>query len=107
MNKNIEVINEYLWTVKFSLIPFIQEINSDGDLSEHNHFILAGNGTVVLNQESNIYEHIKDAFLKLNNRSNLMLNSKLKKLNRKKNLDPKEHITNAVIRVLIESRKLR
>jgi hypothetical protein len=107
MNRNIEVIKEHLWSVRFSLIPFIDEISYNEDLSEHNHFFLAGNGTIVLNQESNIYEHIKDAFLKLNNRSNLMLNSKLKKLNRKSNLDMKEHITNAVIRILIESRKLR
>ena len=26
MNKNIEVINKHLWAVKFSLLPFIKEI---------------------------------------------------------------------------------
>ena len=107
MNQNIEVINENLWSVRFSLIPFIEEINYNEDITKHNHFFLANNGIVVLNQDNKLYPHLKDIFLKSINKSNLMLKSKLKKLKSKKKLDPIELITSAAIKVILESKKLR
>ena len=107
MNHNIEVINENLWSVRFSLIPFIDEIKYNEDITEHNHFFLANNGIVVLNQDNKLYPHLKDTFSKLINRSNLMLKSKIKKLNSKKKLSPIELMTSAAIKIILESKKLR
>ncbi|WP_160685562.1 hypothetical protein [Clostridium sp. C2-6-12] len=107
MNQNIEVVNEYLWSVRFSLIPFIAEIDYCEDLTEENSFFVSSNGIIVLNQEAKLYVNIKDAILKLFNKSNLMLKSKLKKLNSKKKLEPMELLMHAAIHVLMVSRKLR
>jgi hypothetical protein len=107
MNHNIEVINENLWSIRFSLIPFINEIDYEEDITEHNHFFLTNNGIVVLNQDNKLYPHLKVIYLKLIKRSNLMLKSKLKKLNNKKERSHVELMTSAAIRLILESRKLR
>ncbi|MGN9160044.1 hypothetical protein [Clostridium sulfidigenes] len=108
MNQNIEVINKCLIGVRFSLIPIINQINYEGDISENNPFFLSDKGIIVLNKDQKkMYPIMKKEFSKLINKSNLILKNKLAKLEMKCSLAPIEMVQKAAIRVIIESKKLR
>lgn len=58
-NPNIEVINENLWAVRYSLIPLIPQIDYKPDPAiplEHLPSQLAHNGVLLLNKDFKWYE---------------------------------------------------
>ena len=80
MNKNIEVINDYLWAVRFSLLQYIKEIeyNSEIPLTE-DPFRLSKEGILVLNKDYKAYPLLKEFLPKVMKRSRAEL---LKELER-------------------------
>lgn len=61
INKNIEVINEKLWAVRFSYLPYITELEYSGD-SNRLEFRVASftnDGKIVLNKQHEIYSILK------------------------------------------------
>lgn len=68
MNKNIEVINEHLWAVKFSYIPYIDEIEykADPDTPAYTETVrLANNGLLLLNKDCKYFDTIRKIFTKI------------------------------------------
>lgn len=62
MNRNIEVINNELWGVRFSLLNYIKEINIEPDPEipfEKECGRLANNGIIILNKDYPFYNLIK------------------------------------------------
>ncbi|MEH2938836.1 hypothetical protein [Lawsonibacter sp. JLR.KK007] len=58
-NPNIEIINENLWAVRYSLIPLIPQIDYKPDPAiplEHLPSQISPNGVVVLNKDFKWYE---------------------------------------------------
>jgi len=73
-NPHIEVLNEHLWSVRFSLLPYIPQLNftvgPDTDMTKE-PFGLMPEGIVVLNKDMKTYPQIKAGYLgvmKLNSR---------------------------------------
>ncbi|MEI8200544.1 MAG: hypothetical protein WCG21_10810 [Eubacteriales bacterium] len=76
MNKNIEVINDHLWAVKFLYIPYIEEINYQPDpcTSAYDEFGRVTNeGLLILNKDFKGYNTIKAMFIKMMNKSDVQL----------------------------------
>lgn len=77
MNKNIEVINEHLWAVKFSYIPYINEIEykADPDTPAYTEPArLADDGLLILNKDYKGYNIMKATFIKIMKMSDKQLN---------------------------------
>jgi hypothetical protein len=63
LNQNIEVINNNLWGVRFSLLDYIKEINilPDPEIPlEKECGRLAPNGIIILNKDYPFYKLIKE-----------------------------------------------
>lgn len=110
-NSHIEVINKNLWAVRFSLIPFIPQINVSSDYTDNlnqEKFLLLDNGIVVLNKDDSMYLLLKTAFkavMKLNSRQitkelNLYAVGALKKTS------SKSIVHHAVLKIEQERRKM-
>lgn len=73
-NPNIEIINKYLWAVRFSLIPFIPQISYKPDPSvplEQVPGQFGPDGIMILNKDFKHFELVKkatEAVMKLKNR---------------------------------------
>ena len=76
MNQNIEVINDKLWAVKFSFIPFIKEIDyipvKEIAMFEEPARI-TNDGLLLLNKDNRGYPICKDMFIKLTNKTDKQL----------------------------------
>ncbi|MED3553997.1 hypothetical protein [Cytobacillus praedii] len=82
MNKNIEVINDNLWAVKFSLIPYIPGIDYKPDTTIPAFMEpcrLAEDGLLLLNKEHQNYSLLKDSFQKLAKKNYTWLKKEVKR----------------------------
>lgn len=80
MNHNIEVINENLWAVRFSLIPFIKEIEyvSDEIIPAYQEPCRMTNAALlILNKDNKGYELLKDIMTKVMKKSDRQLKKEL------------------------------
>ncbi len=80
MNKNIEVINEKLWAVRFSYLDYIQEISIKPDPSIPLHEELgriAPGGLMILNKDHPGFEILKGMFPKLMKKNQKQLDKEL------------------------------
>lgn len=84
MNKNIEIINDNLIAVKFSMIPWIKEIEWKPDYSiplEEQFGSISEDGVLILNKDYRGYKLISKEILKI------MKNTDRKLIKIKKRLD--------------------
>lgn len=68
MNKNIEVINERLWAVRFSLLQYIKEIEYEPDPEmplEEEPLRISKEGILILNKDYKVYSLLREFFPKL------------------------------------------
>jgi hypothetical protein len=66
MNKNIEVINNSLWAVRFSYVPQIAELGYTGDLNGlEAAAAFTDDGKLVLNKQHEIYPTLKAMMLRI------------------------------------------
>lgn len=92
VNKNIEIINPSLYALRFSLIPFIKEIEykpyDEIPAYQEPMRLDRSNGILLLNKDHAGYELVKDAALKaMSKRKNGQLERELLILKHKKNKD--------------------
>lgn len=81
MNHNIEVINEHLWAVRFSLIPFIKEIEYTPDEiipAYQEPCRVANDGLLILNKDYKGYELLKGIMLKVIKKSDRQIKKELR-----------------------------
>lgn len=81
VNKNIEVLREKLWSVRFQLLPYISEIGyQPGEtLPAYTEPLqLMENGVVLLNKDHQNYKLIQDSFLNLMGKGHGWLKKKKK-----------------------------
>ena len=68
LNSNIEVINDSLYALKFSFIPYISEVKYKADKEfpayQEPARLDKENGIILLNKDHAGYELIKDAFIR-------------------------------------------
>lgn len=109
MNKNIEVINEKLWAVNFSLIQYIKEISYTPDpyYEAYKEFgrMLDDKAVVLLNKDHAGYQLTKQFLLKAMRYSNSKLKRKIKQLSGIKYKTPIELLSNATYMVELERRE--
>lgn len=90
MNRNIEVINENLWAVRFSLIPFIKEIEYSPDPNipayEEAARVTKG-GLMILNKDHKGYRFLKDIMIKIMRKSEKKIKKELNKIEALKSND--------------------
>lgn len=82
MNQNIEVINNHLWAVKFSFIPFISEIEykPDPEFPAYKEPArLLSDGLLILNKDDPNFEIWKHLFQRLMKKTDKQLKKELKK----------------------------
>ena len=76
MNKNIEVINDHLWAVKFSYIPYIEEIVYKPDPCKPaytEYAMVTTEGLVILNKDRRGYNSLKAIFMNVMKKSDRQL----------------------------------
>jgi hypothetical protein len=81
MNPNIEVINKKLWAVRFSYLPYIQEIQIIPDKAfpiEDEPGRIAPGGLMILNKDYRGYDILKDLFPKLMKKKERIIEKELK-----------------------------
>lgn len=93
MNHNIEIINSKLWTLKFSLIPFIKEINYRDKASDDMPMYeepcrITNEGMIILNKDNRLYNIIKPRIIEAMKLKDKKLNKKLESLKQIKNMSP-------------------
>lgn len=91
MNRNIEVINQNLWSVDFNIIRYISELNYLGDFDSA-HLKIAtytNDGKIVLNKCHEAFNELKQMLLRFMTNSDQELQSKIRLL-RSKERDPFE-----------------
>lgn len=109
MNKNIEVINDKLWALNFSLIPYIKEISytPDSYFDEYKEFgrMLDDKGVILLNKDHAGYALTKKSLLKAMRYSNSKLKRLIKRLSDIKDKTPLQLLNNAAYMVELERRE--
>lgn len=108
MNGNIEVINKNLWAVKFSLIPFIQEIHyepADKSKPYSELALYTDDGVVILNKEHQVYMMSRPILDKAMRMPFFKVQKCLKKLEKIQNRNPMENMMCAIYRFEITRRK--
>lgn len=106
-NNNIEVINKHLWAVKFSLLPFIQEIDykPDPEVPAYEEFgRVTNDGLLILNKDYPGFRILKDLLPKLMKKKDKQLNSEVKKLLDLKNKTDWQNAYAAMLQVEMERR---
>lgn len=108
INKNIEVINNNLYALRFGLIPFIKEIEytpyEEIPQYEEPIRIDKANGVIILNKDHKGYELIKDAMIMAMNKKNIQLEKNLLTLKRLKNKDNLQIILESAYTIELERR---
>jgi len=87
LNKNIEVINDHLWAVKFLYIPYIEEIDYQPDpcISAYDEFGRVTNeGLLILNKDCKGYNTIKAIFITVMKKSDAQLKFEIEQVVEKK-----------------------
>ncbi len=110
MNQNIEVINKYLWAVKFSSIPFIKEIYYEPkpDVKCEDDFgFITKQRVLVLNKECKWYPILKEIFPVLMIKSNPILKTEIKRMKNQKPQNINEAVYQIMIKVELRRRKER
>ncbi len=93
MNHNIEVINPKLLALRFSLIPFIKEIEykKDDNIESYKEpFRITQEGKIVLNKDNKLYEIIKPRIIEVMKFKDKKLNKKLSELKKIKKPSPNQ-----------------
>ena len=88
MNKNIEVIAPDIWAVRFSLIPFIVEIDYKPDSSVvayEEPVRVSNDGIIILNKDNQLFEILKSQFPKTMKKKDKQLKKELNYLKLVKN----------------------
>lgn len=81
VNQNIEVINKHLWAVKFSFLPFINEIDykPDSEIPAYEEFgRVTNDGLLILNKDYPGYKIFKEWLPKLMKKKDKQLNKEIK-----------------------------
>lgn len=81
MNKNIEIINDNLIAVKFSMIPWIKEIDykPDGVIPAHEEFgRVTSDGVLLLNKDYPGFKIFKEWMPKLMKKNDKQLKKEIK-----------------------------
>lgn len=81
MNHNIEIINDKLYAVKFTLIPFIKEINYTPEPNTKaftEPLRISDKGIIILNKDHKVYKILKALILKVMKYKDKKLERKLK-----------------------------
>lgn len=82
MNHNIEVINKNLWAVRFSLIPFIKEIEyiSDKHIPAYEEPIrITKDGLMILNKDHKGYSLLKNIMIVIIKKSDRKIKKEINK----------------------------
>lgn len=107
MNQNIEVINKYLWAVKFRFIPFISEIEykPDPQIPAYEEFgQVTNDGLLILNKDYLVYAFLKDMFQKLMKKEDKQLKNEIEVLRDLKNKNEWHGLYAAMLQVEVERR---
>ncbi len=107
MNQNIEVINEHLWAVRFSYLPFIAEIDYLPDPTVpiyEEPGRITNDGLMLLNKDNRGYPMLKDMFPKLMKKSDKQLKRELITGNKLKNKNAYQTLYAAMLQVEQERR---
>ncbi|MBY0124495.1 hypothetical protein [Bacillus sp. S/N-304-OC-R1] len=108
MNKNIEVINKHLWAVKFSLIPYIPQIDyvSDSNTPAYQEpGRITNDGVMLLNKEYKGYKLFRDLYENTMKKTNRQLKKELFVGNAIKNKTPYQIMCYSMIEVELERRE--
>lgn len=107
MNKNIEIINKNLWAVKFSHLPYIEEIDIEPDalmpLEEEPGRIASG-GLMILNKDYPGFNILKDFFPRLMKKKDKQIDKDLQNFRLRKTLTEWESLYHAMLQVEKERR---
>lgn len=109
MNHNIEIINPKLWGIKFSLIPFIEEINynarASNDIPMYEEPLrIADEGLLILNKEYKLYNLIKPKMVEIMKLKDKKLSKRLALLSGIKNMNSLQIIDMFVLQAEFERR---
>lgn len=108
-NPNIEIINKYLWAVRFSLIPFIPQISYKPDPSvplEQVPGQFGPDGIMILNKDYRYFEIVKkgaESVMKLKTRQ---IEKELNSLRRSHSNQPLQVIYRYCLLAELERRKV-
>ncbi|NBJ16632.1 MAG: hypothetical protein FNP40_13940 [Dehalobacter sp. 4CP] len=107
MNKNIEVINNRLWAVKFSFLQFISEIDYKPDskmvYEEPAHIV--NDGILLLNKDCPGFEILKDYFPRIMIKKDKQLKKELTNAKHIKNKTHWDNLYHGMIQVEAERRE--
>lgn len=107
MNKNIEVINKDLLAVKFSLLPFIKEIDytPDEEIPAYEEFgRVTGEGILILNKDYPAFRIFKEWMPRLMKKKDKLLNKEIKATEALKNKTDWQVAYSAMLQVELERR---
>lgn len=108
MNKNVEVINKYLWAVRFNYLDYIEEISIKADPTipiEEEPGRIADGGLLILNKDHKGYLVSKDIFIKLMKKSDKQIMREVKNADQINGKNDFQVIYSAMLQVEIERRK--
>lgn len=108
MNQNIEVINKHLWAVKFSFLPFINEIDykPDSEIPAYEEFgRVTNDGLLILNKDYPGYKIFKEWLPKLMKKKDKQLNKEIKAAQALKNKTDWQTVYALMLQVEAERRK--
>jgi len=108
MNKNIEIINEHLWAVKFSFLPFISEIDykPDPEIPAYEEFgRVTNDGLLILNKDYPGFQILKEWMPKLMKKKDKQLNKEIKASQVLKNKTDWQNVYAAMLQVEAERRR--
>lgn len=107
MNQNIEVINNHLWAVRFSFLPYISEIDykPDSEVPAYEESgCIINNGVLLLNKEHPGFEILKDYFPKIMNKTDKQLKKELNNANLIQNKTDWQNLYHSLLQVESERR---